>query len=296
MPLYYNRPTNTRWFFLKESLDGNYKIPKANIIFLGESRLNAGINFSKIQNSYSFASGGSAPIEMYFILKKYLQKYQKPDTVFLSISPRFFTEIFAFWHFAVRNKLIGDSEINEILSEKEKQDTVLGSFAKANYFLYKADYLGYYQDDVLYNYIIAAYSENKKLIDTMIIMNGGRPHAGLKDSCSDLNYETKYSHFIPSPLLENYFDKTLALCKEKNINLIFFSLPMNESSFKVLNRDFVKEYSLFMKKYSEKYPGFNISDSIFYYHDKFFGDASHLNLKGRKKYSDWFLKNYIKFK
>lgn len=292
MPMYYNRPTNTRWYFLKESLTGNYKIPKTNKIFLGESRLNAGINFTKVPNSYSFASGGSTPIEMYYVLKKYVQKYPKPDTVFLSVSPRFFSETFAFWHFAVRNNLITGSEMNEILSEKEKQDTVLGSFAKINFLLYKADYLGYYQDDVLYNYGFMGIKENLKMIDTMQKLRGGRPHPGLKDSCSKLNYETKYKHFNPSPLLENYFNKILVLCKKNNLMLIFFAMPMNESSFKMLHSDFVKEYHFFMQKYSQKYPEFNISDSLYSYPDIFFGDASHLNKKGKEKFTDWFIRNY----
>lgn len=292
MPIYYNRPTNTRWYFLKESLDGKYKIPEANKIFLGESRLNAGIDFTKIDSAYSFASGGSTPVEMYYILKKYLRNYPKPDTVFLSISPRFFSEIFAFWHFAVRNNLISNADINEIFSEKEKQDTVLGSFAEADYYLYKADYLGYYQDDVLYNYAFAGYKKNKNLIAEMQKMRGGRPHPGLKDSCSALNYETNYFDFKPAPLLVNYFSKILSLCKEKNIKLIFFSMPMNKSSFKALNPQFIQEYQQFMKKYSKEFPEFEISDSLYSYPDNCFGDASHLNSKGKKHFTKQFKRLY----
>ena len=294
MPMYYNRPTNTRWYFLKETLAGKYKIQKANKIFLGESRLNAGINFTKIPGAYSFASGGSTPVEMYYILKQYLQKHHKPDTIFYSISPRFFSEMFAFWHYAVRNNVISYSEFEEILSEKVKQDTVLGRFAKVDYFLYKADYLAYYQDDVLYNYVFTGYNENKKMIAEMQQMKGGRPHPGLRDSCSELNYETKYSHFIPAPLLENYFDKTLAFYKEQDIKLIFFSMPMNSSSFEKLNPEFVREYQRFMQKYQQKYPEFNISDSLYAYPDTLFGDASHLNLKGKEKFTELFLSEFIK--
>ncbi|MCF6184551.1 MAG: DUF1574 domain-containing protein [Bacteroidales bacterium] len=279
MPMYYNRPTNTRWYFLKESLSGKYKIPEANKIFLGESRLNAGIDFTKIDSSYSFASGGSSPVEMYYIFKKYLQKHRKPDTVFLSISPRFFSEIFAFWHYAVRNNVIDYSDFKEIISLKEKNDTVLGGFCIPNFFLYKADYLGYYQDDVLYNYVFTGYAKNEKMIAEMQKMCGARPHPGLKDSCSVLNYETKYKHFLPSPLLETYFNKILNLCRKENIKLIFFSMPMNESSFKKLTPDFISEYEIFINRSKKHFPEFEISDSLYFYADKFFGDASHLNKK-----------------
>ena len=106
MPMYYNRPTNTRWMFIKKNLENKEQIPKVNKLFLGESRLNAAVDFTKISNSYSFASGGSGPIEMYYVLKKYIENYSKPDTIFLSISPRFLTEIFAFYPYAVRNNFI----------------------------------------------------------------------------------------------------------------------------------------------------------------------------------------------
>jgi hypothetical protein len=294
MPMYYNRPTNNRWYFLKESLNGKYKIPKINKIFLGESRLNAGINFSEIPNSYSFASGGSTPIEMYYVLKKYLRKYPKPDTVFLSVSPRFFSEIFAFWHFAVRNKVVTGSDIDEILSLKKKGETSLGRFPMLNFYLYKADYLSYYQSDVLYNYVFGGYSKNKKMIHTMMKMHGGRPHPGLKDSCSDLNHETKYAHFIPAPLLDTYFNKILNVCSRNKIKLIFFSMPVNKSSFDRLKPDFISEYEIFMKNYAYNYPNFSISDSLYSFPDIFFGDASHLNKKGKERFTKEFLSVYFK--
>ncbi|NPA67764.1 MAG: hypothetical protein GXO50_04055 [Chlorobi bacterium] len=292
-PLYYNRPTNTRWYFLKESLEGNYKIPKVNKIFLGESRLNAGLDYTKISGSYGFASGGSTPVEMYYVLKKYLKKYPKPDTVFLSVSPRFFCELFAFWHFAVRNNFISTSDFKEIISEKSMRTDVLGDFPRFKFFLYKADYLTYYQDDVLYNNVFSGYEENKKLIEKMQEMKGGRPHPGLKDSCSALNYETGYDNFMPDKLLVNYFDKILGTCKTNNIMLIFFSMPVNKSSFDALSPKFVSGYEKFMKKYANKYPGFIISDSLYAYPDKFFGDASHLNIKGRELFTEKFTKGEI---
>ncbi len=293
MPMYYNRPTNTRWFFIKESLSGKYKIPKVNKVFLGESRLNAGIDITKIPASYSFASGGSSPVEMYYILEKYIQNFSKPDTVFLSVSPRFFCEIFAFWHYGVRNGVVSDNDFREIISLKEKKDTVLGSFPRLKFFLYKADYLSYYQSDIHYNYVFAGYKKNKMLIDTIMKMQGGRPHSGLKDSCSELNYETRYTHFFPSPLLKLYFEKTLLLCEKNKIKLIFFSMPMNKSSFKELSPSFVSDYSRFMKEYKKLFPAFNISDSLYFYPDRYFGDASHLNKKGKTLFTKDFLRKFL---
>jgi len=290
MPMYYNRPTNTRWYFIKQYLEKKYLIPESDIIFLGESRLNAGIDFTRIPNSYSFASGGATSIEMYYILKKYCQNYQKPKTVYLSISPRFFSEIFAFYPYAVRNNLFSFSDMKEITSALQEKDTTFGAYATAKFYLNKLNYIEYYQSDVLYNNVFGGYSDNLKLINEMIARKGGRPHPGLKDSCSALNYETKYIHFEPSEILTLYFNKILNFCKTENIDFIFFFMPMNESSYKKLKPAFIQEYQTYLKTFQNQYPEFNISDSIYFYPDSLFGDESHLNKKGKKIFTEHFLK------
>jgi len=294
MPMYYNSANNTRWYFIKKSLEKEYVIPQSKILFLGESRVNAGLDFTKIPNSYSFASGGATPLEMFYILGKYLEEYQKPDTVYLSISPRFLSETFAFHPYVLRNNLLTYSNMSEICKnlKSTENDTTLGSFTRLKFFLNKLNYLEYYQTDVLKSHVLGSYDENVELINEMIDMKGGRVHPNLKDSCSLLNYETKYKHFVPSPLLTNYFNKILILCKEEDIVLNFFFMPMNESSYNNLKPAFVKEYKSFIKTYKKHYPKFNISDSVYSYSDNYFGDASHLNLKGKELFTKQFLKEY----
>ncbi len=293
MPMYYNDANNTRWHFIKKSLEKEYVIPQSEIIFLGESRVNAGLDFNQISNSYSFASGGATPIEMFYILKKYIKEHKKTKTVYLSISPRFLSEIFAFHPYVLRNNLLDYSDMSEICSnlKSNENDTTLGTFTRLKFFLNKLNYLEYYQSDVLKNKVLGAKKENLKLINEMINMKGGRPHPGLKSESSELNYETKYEHFYPSPILTTYFQKILLLCKEEGIILKFFFMPMNKSSYGKLNSTFVKEYKTYIKTYQNQYPKFNISDTVYCYDDKYFGDASHLNKTGRDKFTKEFLKN-----
>ncbi len=293
MPMYYNSPNNTRWYFIKESLDKEYKIPKSDYIFLGESRVNAGLDFTKIPNSYSFASGGATSIEMYYILKKYIKNYQKPKKVFISISPRFLSEIFAFYPYFIRNKLVSYSKMQEICSNLQEGDTTLGNAPMRKYILHKFNYLIYYQNDVKENNVFGAYSKNKKMINEMLKMKGGRFHPNLKAKSSDLNEETKYNCFKPSKIITIYLDKIFKLCEKEEIELEFFFMPMNESSYKELKPQFIKEYKLYIQKHQKKYPQFNISDSIFFYKDEFFGDASHLNQDGKKVFTSNFIKKHF---
>lgn len=293
MPMYYNRPTNTRWHFIKQVLDKKYEVPNSDIIFLGESRVNAAVDFNQIPNSFSFASGGATPIEMYYILKKYSENFSVPDTVFFSISPRFFSETFAFYSYAVRNNLFSYKEFNKICRHLTDNETTLGKHPKLQFFLYKLNYIEYYQSDVVYNYVFGGLKENEAFTEKMINLRGGRLHPGLKDSCSDLNYETTYEYFTPAPVLRFYANSILSFCEEKNIHLIYDFIPMNESSFKALKKPFISEYRAFIKSFSEEYPQFQISDTIFSYPDKYFGDESHMNSKGKIKYTEYLKEKYF---
>lgn len=293
MPMYYNKPTNTRWYFIKQALEKKHEISKSDIIFLGESRVNAAVDLNQIPNSYSFASGGATPIEMFYILKKYTENYSVPDTVFFSISPRFMSETFAFYSYAVRNNLFNCKEFNEICSHLINNETTLGKYPKLQFLLYKLNYIEYYQSDVMYNYVFSGLKTNKELIAEMTDMKGGRPHPDLKDSCSLLNYEINYEHFIPASVLTFYTNLIFNFCEEKNIHLIFDFIPMNESSYNALKPAFIEEYRYFIRQYSKKYPLFQISDTIYSYPDKYFGDESHMNSKGKVKYTEYLKEKYF---
>jgi hypothetical protein len=293
MPLYYSRPNGVHWYFIRKSLEKKYPVPESSVIFLGESRVNAGIDFAKIKGAYSFASGGATTIEMYYILKKYSEGYGAPDTVFLSVSPRFLSETYAFYPYAVASKLIDRKDFNEIMAHSQKGDTILAQHPRLKFGLYQLNYFEYYQSDVFYSYVLNSYSENQKLIEDMIRNKGASPHPGLKDSCSDLNYETKYKAFHPAPLMDIYFNKLLKMCRDSGVYLIFDFMPFNESSLKVTNPVFIKEYQAYIQGLAVSYPEFSISDTVYSYPDAYFGDESHFNLKGKEKFTDVLLSKYF---
>jgi len=295
--IYYNSDYNNRWYYLNKVINKQIDISDSSVkyLFLGESRVNAGIDFNRINNSWSMAYEGSSPIETYFILKKYLKTYPKPDSIFLSISPRFFCEILCFWDNAVRNEFIDYNDFKEISeNSKNLDDTVLGNFIDLKFLLYQIKYIAFYQADIYANRICFAKKTNLQMIDWMQNNKGQRFHPNLLNSSSELNYETKYQNFKPSPLLDSYFDKIFELCRKNNIALIFFAMPMNKSSFAKLNLDFKNQYSFYIEKYSSKYPEFLISDSLYFYEDTYFGDNSHLNPKGKQIFTNELIEKYFK--
>lgn len=294
---FYNREPNNRWYYLNQLLNKNIDLSDSTIkyLFLGESRLNAGIDYLQIPNCWSLAYGGSSPIEQYFILKKYLENYPKPDTLFYSVSPRFLCETYAFWDYAVRNDFFTFNNFKEIKKNNNQfNDTVLGFCPKLNFLLYKTKYIGYYQADIYINSIYFGKKENIENITFMQNRKGQQFHPNLLDSCSELNHETKYQNFKPSLLLDHYFEQIFELCKEKNISVIFLFMPMNKSSFSQLSENFITDYQSYIKKYQHNYPNFDISDSIYFFSDNYFGDNSHLNFFGQQEFTNQLIEKYFK--
>jgi hypothetical protein len=294
-PDYYNNVNNTRWVVMRKTLTKQIDISDTtiNILFVGDSRPNAGIDFTQIEHSWSFCAGGSSPIENYFFIKKYLSVYSKPETIFVSISPRFLTHIFAFWDLAVKNDFYSFEEFNSII-KKYQNDTALGKFKKMRFLLYKMKFIAYYQEDLRNNLVFCGYSKNKILTEYILSHRGARPHPNLLDSCSSLNYETQMHNFIVPKIFDYYFQQIFKICADNNIKCIFFAMPMNRGSFEQLNNQMVKDYKLYLQSLAQKYPQAEISDSLYAYPDIFFGDESHLNRKGQKKFTDFFVEKYVK--
>jgi hypothetical protein len=284
------------WHFIRQTLEKDAPPADTRVLFLGESRVNAGIDFNKITGAFNFASGGTTPIESYYILKKYIDRFGAPDTVLLSISPRFLSETFAFFPYAVSSKTINRHDFKEIMNLLGENDTTLGKTPRLKFFLYQLNYFEYYQSDVFYNYVFNGIRKNRALINEISCNKGASPHPGLKDSCSELNYETKYKHFNPAPILDTYFVKLLNLCKDNNIHLIFFFMPFNESSLKASDPVFINEYQAYIQKRSTAFPEFNISDTVYAYPDRYFGDESHLNTKGKERFTEQLQGRYFKMK
>lgn len=293
-PMQYAAKTAVRWYYNSERLTAE-GLPKAVNLFLGESRLNAGLDFCALPSSYSFASGGSTPIEMYYVLEKYLQAGGRPKRVFVSVSPRFFMEKFVFWPYAVRSGFFSFSDLREIaeVARENPDDSLFSVLPELKYGLYVLNYPGFYQQDVARMYHLRRKSENRKFWEYMQSHCGARPHPGLKSECSGLNRETDFSTFKASPILDVYFRRILELCKTERIELIFFSLPVNESSFQSLTPDFKRAYKLYFKDLQRVYPNFVLQNSIYAYPDSLFGDPSHLNEEGKKTFTHFLKKNYF---
>ncbi len=295
-PMYYNSIDNIRWYYFKQIFENKIRIEESKILFLGDSRLETNVDVKKIPNSWTFAAGGSSPIEMYYCMKHYIKNYSNPDTVFISFSPRTLIQAYSFWGYAVRNHYFTTIEFKQINSNLQlfPADTVLGNYPVLNYLLYKFNYIEYHQDDLSKNYVFLAKKDNEMAIKHFQVERGAWVYPNLKNGCSELNFETKLKSFNPSRLLDFYFLEILNLCKKRNIHVIFDFMPMNETSYQKLNQNFVLGYKSYIQKMASQFPEFTFSDTVYCYNDQYFGDASHLNSIGKEQFTKYLCTKYFK--
>lgn len=287
LPSYYNSATNNRWGFLKETLTTQQKYAAQPILFIGDSRLNAGVDFIQIDSCFNLSAGGISPIEMYYIVKKYLTVYPAPKKIVLSQSPRFFTELFSLWKFAVRNRFFTKQELTEIFtSSVQTNDTLIGSFPEYQSLLFTLKYFEYYQPDLRASRICFGKKRNNKMNAYMLYNKGKRPHPLYLKKSSGLNYEASMKNFRPSPLLNYYFDKLLQLCHQHAIQVHFVNMPMNASSYSKLSAPLKMQFENYLRAKNKHYPNMQFDTKLYAWPDSLFGDPSHLHSFGSKHFTD----------
>ncbi len=307
-PMYFYSENNTRWLF-QNSIINNTQSDTINTLFVGDSRLNTGIDIMQFDNAWQLSIGGASTIEMYYSLKKYLKNNRKPDTIYMSFSARSLIGVFSFWEYAVRNNLFTYSDIKEILMtskkienhrtlrkkaslqyKKEKELYIFNPYIK--FFLYKINFIKYYQNDIKNNSIFFAKKDNELFFEELTKYKGHRKYKYYHKTNDYLNYESNLKSFDYSKLLNYYLDLIFDVCRKNDIHVVYFTCPINASSFDKLNKNFKTEYLDYINHYKKKYREFNISDTIISFDNSCYGDASHFNSKGQKKNTNYLI-NYL---
>ena len=76
------------------------------------------------------------------------------------------------------------------------------------------------------------------------------------------------------------------IARDNKIKVVYIVAPFNESSYNKLNKNYIKQYNTLFESLKRKYPEVEFSSELFFYNNSFLGDPSHLNIKGRSKFSN----------
>ena len=151
-----------------------------------------------------------------------------------------------------------------------------------------------YMPAVINSGFIGRYQVNSEAYEDLA-RSRGHGLFGTDYGSSDLNYEANYTGLDTErdyAILKLYMERLLTLCRDYKIRTILLQPPMNEASYKMLNDDYVSQYTGLIESLKDFYPEAEISSEIPCYDNGLFGDSSHLNKKGAIIFTEEFMNEY----
>ena len=263
------------------------KSDKQEIIFLGDSRMKAGIIPDEIcENAYNLAVGGGTTVEMYYSLHDYLKFHPKPEMVVMGfaivhyVGEGCFTSRDLYFHFLpLKNQLeaqyIGYKKSGwQFPKFKEK---VIDTLKYSLFFPQK-------YSAACINSKFGRGEWNRSEFERNA-QNKGHMYFGRNESDAGLNAEANSLMFSVNPRIGYYLHRIIALCKNNEIPLFIEQLPMNTPSWNKINESgYYLQFQAYFDSLSTEH-GIPIELTIPCYEPECFGDSSHLNARGAKRFS-----------
>ena len=303
LPFGYMDEEYPSWKYTKDIENGREKLSEqgtldAITLILGDSRAMADFIPEEMDKGvYNLAVGGATGVEMYYTLKHYIENESVPENVIIMFAPFHYTYMDNFWTRTVYFHHLAPGEAIRVYCEGK----CLGSNAvcerKKGLSSIISMYLCFpdsYMPAVINSGFIGRYRANSEAYDELALSRG---HGlfGTDDGSSELNYEANYTGLDTErdyAILKLYIERLLTLCRVHEIRTILIQPPMNEASFKMLNDDYISQYSELIESLKDIYPEAEISSMIPCYDNGLFGDSSHLNEKGAIIFTKEFMNEY----
>lgn len=265
------------------------------VIILGDSRAKAGFAPKLLSDSsYNLALGGATPIEGYYSLKSYLAHHEKPKTLILAYAPMHYMDVDTLWTRTVYFHNIDKSDFMEILEtakQYEKTEKILIENYRLEYLMYEL-YMPNKYGAALKNagFVFRHKQTGQKYKD--MDLSFGHTLYGIENGSSGVNGEAHEADFAHSDVIDAYLCKILDLCRQEEIKVILEQLPMNETSYGILQPSFKENFKAYMTEVATRYPECMVTIKPYCYNNELFGDADHLNEEGCKVFTAYMKEKY----
>ena len=260
------------------------------ILIFGDSRAKAGFVPKLLsEDAYNLALGGATPIEGYYSLKEYLENHEKPETVVLAYAPMHYMDVDTLWTRTVYFHNIDREDFFEILRTAkgyEKTDKILIDNYLLEYAMYACYMPNKYATALKNSGFVFRHDQTVAKYEDMKA-NKGHTFYGTAEYSSGVNGEAHEMDFVPSDIIDAYLRKMIGLCEENGIQVMIEQLPMNETSYGILQPEFKEHYKSYMMELATAYPNVRVAVKPYCYNNEYFGDADHLNAKGCEVFSKY---------
>ncbi|WP_420321449.1 hypothetical protein [Flagellimonas sp.] len=295
LPFHYFNAEYPMWKSKMEVMESKNNF--SNFI-IGDSRVIAGIDPDDLgSNYYNLALGGGTPMEGYYSLKRMLNANKKIDTIIVSYGPLHFEQSEMFWDRQVKYNFYSLDEIDDIFNSLNTENETFWEYEGASNFkesekgsLIRKAYKTYFKfptelrTELSKSFLLRGYTNYT--VYNEIKNRRGCFDFGRAAHSNALNVEAQRTAFRPKKVLISSLERLFKLAQKNKVAVMYVSLPMNRTSYNALDAEYrngVEQMDDYLKQ-NHPYVKF-INPVLMSYEDSYFGDASHLNKKGREKFT-----------
>jgi hypothetical protein len=240
----------------------------------------------------NLAIGGASPIEVYYLTRRLLRCAQLPKKIILSISPFHLVAIDTYWprsaafHFLT----LEETEAVRELSKTLEDGTIYGTsrtdmpMNMLKDYLYAVDFPYFFLASMKAGGFFLRKRANEEIL-TRTKARLGYHHFGVLGGTVALAPIAHMDEFRPPQLLNEYFQKTISLLNDKNVPVLFMSMPTNQATYEALSLEFHSGLLAYLRSFELRGNFRIVGDIIPVLPSTEFGDPSHLNPRAAIEWS-----------
>ena len=291
MPMAFLSRDYPLWIAKREMLD---RCRLGTAAVFGDSRTLAAVAPDAMPISVTnFAMSGTSPIETYFAVERALRCAVPPKLVVIAHGALKFEGDSDYWNFSARTGFLSYAQMRAVdadatrLHDSELQDLRRGDQLSPALrdALFAARFPSLYFDSLVNAFVATRLHHNREAYRDNLRASG---HAlfGSANSASAAAGEGWQLGFQVSPLIDLYFDRTLALLAERHVPVVVVSMPVSHATFAAMRPQLGEQFAAYLRGKERDHPGLRFAGpAIPCWPDEFFGDDWHFNARGAAAYS-----------
>jgi hypothetical protein len=266
-----------------------------DVLVVGDSRAAVDIAPARLNlKATNLALAGSSPIEMFVTLRRAMRCEHRPHLVIISFSPAHFVAPDTFWSKSARYRFLTYGDLMELYRNSAaigdwsiyRDATPDGLPPLASTGIYVIDFPSLYFSSLVDGDVFLRYSKNVATRRDVLRSRGQYFFAENEAGTDALAPEAYQKVFTVLPILDRYFDLSLALLARNGVASVFLGMPINDSTAKVLPPAYTQAFGAYLRSYAAKYTRFSVADDpLPHWPDRYIGDRlSHFNSSGVERF------------
>ena len=291
MPMAFLSRDYPLWIAKREMLD---RCRVGTVAVFGDSRTLAAVVPDAMPIPVTnFAMSGTSPIETYFAVERALRCAAPPKLVVIAHGALKFGGDSDYWNFSARTGFLSYAQMRAVDADAARlHDSAIQDLRRGDQLspalrdaLFAVRFPSLYFDSLVNAFVATRLSHNREAYRDNLRASG---HAlfGSANGASAATGEGQQPSFQVSPLINLYFDRTLALLAGHHVPVVVVSMPVSHATFAAMRPRLGEQFAAYLRGKERDHPGLRFAGpSIPCWPDEFFGDDWHFNARGAEAYS-----------